>query len=177
MAPVVKVFAAFVKWIWPSIPSFRFACGWNRYTSYQQTRTIMKKLLLSTLVCTAMMATSFGFGGEHYRISFDGVQVVEYLIFQKKEIPELQVTSTMSTMAVRYDHCGQTGQDRKLTLVDSKGAVLKEWTFANESGNTGSSMMIDAKQLLLALRGTTGRSTLVYHSTSLQSARVLAYVK
>lgn len=140
----------------------------------------MKALkLLSTLALAAtLFSFSAPFGGEHFSISVNGTQVIEYFAYQKKPIDWLTLDKTKGgTISVLYNHCGHASKGRQLSLVDADNRVLKSWTFSDVSSLAQSTMRLEMNDVVSLVAKTDTQVSLFYTSDDLPKGRFLAHLK
>lgn len=112
------------------------------------------------------------FGGEHYQIHVNNALRVQQVIAHQEEMPNLTLTSTtLGNITVFYDHCGQIGKNRSLTIQNKQGKAVKTWSFINGSDKR---MALDAKEVVAILKHENSDLKLIYTSTEIPKGRELA---
>ena len=140
-------------------------------------RSIFKQTLALSFAFAAITAL-FSFskpGGDSYEIYLNSKLLLRQYVHQPLHLKALSLTTANANdqLTIYYSHCGTTGKSRSISVVDSKGNVLKKWNFADAKGSqTG--MTIAVKDLLqLEKKNTNGALSLQYAAKELPKGRML----
>ena len=95
-------------------------------------------MLFGLLAATGMLFSFSPKGGESFEIYLNGKLVIQQAVYVDKSVKSLQLTSTSvnDKLDIYYNHCGQTGKSRIVSIKDEKGNILKTWKFADASGRS-----------------------------------------
>lgn len=129
---------------------------------------------MKTIIALSLFLLSFApeLGGEHYQVFLNNSMLLQEVIHNQKELPSLTIDETArGTFAVMYDHCGQGGTSRSLTLQSDKNQVLKKWEFTDAEKR----MTLEVKEVVSMLKGQS-KIRLVYASNELPKGRALAFL-
>jgi hypothetical protein len=141
-------------------------------------KTNIKKTMLFGLMAATLMLFAFTSpkGGESFEIYLNGKMIVQQAIYSDKSVKNLQLTSTSANdkLDIYYNHCGQTGKNRTISIKDEKGKVLKTWKFADASGRSAMTIML--KDIYGLEKNNQTRFSIVYSSKELPDGRSLATV-
>lgn len=133
-------------------------------------------LILATAMLTFLSAFVSPSGGEGFEIYVDNKLVVQKFNQEMKTIKnfELNNSNIKSELKVKFYHCGMPGNNRSLSLKDTRHKILKQWQFNNEPGKNFA-ITIPVKEVL-ALQQKAGNTTiyLYYSSKEASSGRLLA---
>lgn len=134
----------------------------------------MKQIIGIVLGATLFAFTSFR-GGESYTIHLNSRLLVEHYMTSKAETPTLSImqTSENDQLSVYYNECGKIGKERKLSIQDVQGNVLKTWSFANALGEH-TPMIFKVKDILALKQKGDNSVRLFYTSKEVASERFLA---
>jgi len=104
------------------------------------------------LAATGLAFLLFAFntrpGAHSVQVYVDDKLVVERFIDTRLDAPRVVLDPAHNQqLIVRYNECGRTVMGRKLTIRSSKGAMLKQWSFAGESTGFGNPMSCSVKEL------------------------------
>ena len=133
-----------------------------------------RNIVLVAAMAIAMLSFTTLPGGEFYRITVNGKQVIEQFLTKSQETPTLHINAFGSNdkLSVYYNHCGEMGTNRVITLKSSE-RIQKTWKFNAASGDQ---MTINLKELSAVAKGSESYQ-LVYSSNELAKSRVLANVR
>src|ERR1044071_6607861 len=85
-------------------------------------KTNIKKTMLFGLMAATLMLFAFTSpkGGESFEIYLNGKIIVQQALYSDKSVKNLQLTSTSANdkLDIYYNHCGQTGKNRTITIKD-----------------------------------------------------------
>lgn len=137
----------------------------------------MKTIHFASVCVLAFTLFSFTLGGEHYQITVNGIKAVEYFVYQKKETPTLTVSKKATTVAVMYNHCGQSSKGRVLSVIDNSNKILRKWEFENVSTLEQGEMNLDAAEVIKLITKSKETLALHYRSADLPQGRILATLK
>lgn len=126
-------------------------------------------LLLSTLASSYMLKP----GGDTYEIYINNTLVQKHALHQPiaNRILSMKNIKASDIIYIHYSHCGETGKNRSISIVDEQGKLLKKWNFTNVG--SGHSAMKIAGSELLALRSSAGSMSLVYASAEIPKGQFL----
>ena len=138
----------------------------------------MKKTRL--LAWFAMCATLFSFtpipfGGEHFQIYVNNKMVLQQIVARQYSAPSLTLdeAAMKGQIAVLYDHCGQIGKSRSLSIKNDENKTLKEWNFKD----TGESKVtLEGKDIAALFKNEATRLNLYYSSKEIPDGRKLATI-
>jgi len=138
---------------------------------FNQTNTAMKTMMKILAVSVVFFSFAPRFGGEHYQIHVNNALRVQQIIAHQQEMPSLTLTSaTLGDITVFYDHCGQIGKNRSLTIQTEQGKAVKTWSFINGSDKR---MALDAKEVIAIMKRENSNLKLIYTSAELPKGREL----
>jgi hypothetical protein len=140
----------------------------------------MKKMMFKILAFACICATLFSFskiGGDSYTIHLNEKQLVQYYVHSKAATPSFALAQATATdeLMVYYSECGQIGKERKLSIRDERDHVLKEWQFANTTGQHAP-MICKAKEILALKKNGTNKLKLFYTSKQVSGGQLLATI-
>lgn len=137
-------------------------------------RTIAARFMAMAAICAALFSFSLP-GGDSFEIYVDKKLVLRHYVSVSKEpkIFQLDSRNQDGQVNIYYNHCGQLGKARSITLRDAGGRVLKQWDFPG----TEKFMSFKAREVLNLQKGLkNGRVTIYYSSEELPKGRLLATV-
>lgn len=130
------------------------------------------KTMIKILAVSVFFSFAPRFGGEHYQIHVNNTLRVQQIIAHQKEMPSLTLSSAaLGNITVFYDHCGQIGKNRSLTIQTEQGKAVNTWSFINGSDKR---MALDAKEVVAILKRENSNLKLIYISTEIPKGRELA---
>jgi len=108
--------------------------------------------MVAAFAATGLVFLLFAFsarpGAHSVQVYVDDNLVVERYIDTRLEAPKVALDAAHNQqLIVRYNECGRTVTGRKLTIRNSKGAMLKEWSFGGESTGFNNAMSCSVKEL------------------------------
>lgn len=114
-------------------------------------------------------------GGESYTIHLNNKLVAEHYLTSKAVIPSVALSKAEGNgeLSIYYNECGKIGKERKLTIKDDGGKVLKAWSFVNASGEH-TPMVCKVKDILAVTQKEDNSVRLYYTSKEVTSERFLA---
>lgn len=134
----------------------------------------MKTGKLCAGIVTGLILMSFvPLGGESFTLHINGKEVLAHYFTNKAVTPTvaLNPASVTDKVSVYYNECGKIGTSRRLILKDGQNKVLKEWTYANVSGeHTPMSFTVNE----LVTFKTSGPFKLIYSSKEVAREQLLA---
>lgn len=115
-------------------------------------------------------------GGDSFEIWLNGKKVIQQFVHVSKGTQTLSLAnySGNDKVDIYYNHCGQAGKNRFLTLKDEKDHVLTVWKFADASNNN-SAMSFKIKDIT-KFRKNSGKLVLFYSSSELPAGMALAVI-
>ena len=133
------------------------------------------------ILWVALCATLFSFsdmGGDSYSIYLNKKAVVQEYVTRQASVPQVSLDqiSANDEFQIYYSHCGQIGKSRSITIRDEQHTLLKEWRFADASGDDHSAMTVKTAEILALHQKGNKKIKLVYSSNELPEGRLLAYV-
>ena len=141
-------------------------------------KTNIKKTMLFGLMAAMVMFFSFTSpkGGDSFQVYFNGKLMLEQFVYADHSVKSLQLTSTSPTdkLDIYYNHCGQTGKNRTISIKDEKDKVLKTWKFADANGKSAMTIML--KDIYGLEKNGQFKFSIVYSSKELPDGRSLATV-
>jgi len=134
----------------------------------------VKSMLI--LFCATLFSFSSKKGGDSFEIWLNGKRVLQQYVHVAKGVQTLQLTqaSDNDKLDVYYNHCGQTGKSRLITIKDEKDRPLKVWKFTDATGNNAMSFKL--KDILSLRKSKTTKLSLFYSSHELPDGRLLAII-
>lgn len=140
----------------------------------------MKQTIMKGLVWIVLCTTLFSFskiGGYSYTIHLNEKQLVQYYVYKKDATPSFSLAqaSANDQVSVYFNECGQIGKERKLSIRDEKDNVLKEWQFANATGEH-TPMIFKAKEVLALKKNGNNKLQLFYTSREVSKRQLLAII-
>jgi len=137
-------------------------------------RLIVMKSLLVTF-CVGLFSFSAKRGGDSFEIWLNGKRMLQEFVHISKGVQTLQLTQVSGNdkLDVYYSHCGQTGNDRYITIKDEDNHALKVWKFADATGGD-KAMSIRMKDILPLKKNKDSKLNLYYSSKELPQGRLLA---
>jgi len=141
----------------------------------------MKKTIMKGLVWIALCTTLFSFskiGGYSYTIHLNDKQLVQYYVYKKAATPSFSLAQATPNdqLFVYFNECGQVGKERKLSIRDEKDNFLKEWQFANVTGEH-TPMICKAKEILALKKNGNNKLRLFYSSHAVSNGQLLATIE
>jgi hypothetical protein len=137
-------------------------------------RSLAARFMIMAAVCLSLVSFSLP-GGESFEIYVDKKLVLRHYVSVSKEPKAFHLDSRNpeGQVDIYYNHCGQLGKARSLTVKDAQDRVLKQWRFpGNEKF-----MSFKAKEVLALQKDIKdGRLTIYYSSEELPKGRMLATV-
>lgn len=129
----------------------------------------MKSLSLKSIVAllfAGMLSMSATTGVDSFAIYLNNKLLLRHTMTDPLTLKSLKLTEANANdeLKIVYLQCnapGKTGKNRKITLRDEQGDVMKEWKFKNSS-ETNNTMVIPVKELLAAQRKNGGKLILSY---------------
>jgi hypothetical protein len=132
-----------------------------------------QKILMALTVSAILFSFTPEWGGEHYEVYVNDKLVLQEFVSRKSTLPTLILDDTQAQLAVYYNHCGQIGKSRRLSVQNEEGQVLKEWSFSNTSGDSGSRMIIKTGEIKKLFSEGHASLKLSYSSAELPKGRTL----
>jgi len=126
-------------------------------------------------------ATLFSFsskkGGDSFEVWLNGKRVLQQYVHVAKGVQTLQLAqaSENDKLDIYYNHCGQTGKNRYITIKDKNNRPLKVWKFADAAGSNVA-MSFKLKDILSLKKNKTDKLNLFYSSNELPNGRLLAII-
>lgn len=140
------------------------------------TRTRFALLMIAVLASPLMAFTLRG--GDSFEIYVGKTLVLQQFLHVDKAIKTVDLSTAAMTdeIQVTFNHCGQTGTNRKLAVKDNQ-QVLKEWKFADIKPGQSPAMTIPVKEIAALQKVLKGKNvSLFYSSDLLKEGRVLATI-
>lgn len=136
----------------------------------------MKQIICVVLGATLLAFTSIR-GGESYTIHLNSKLLVDHYMTSKAETPTLSLdnASENDQISVYYNECGKIGKERKLSIQDVQGNVLKTWSFANTLGEH-TPMICKVKDIVALKKNERSTLRLYYSSKEVSTGRFLATI-
>lgn len=140
------------------------------------TRTRFALLMIAVLASPLMAFTLRG--GDSFEIYVGKTLALQQFLHMDKAVKtvDLSTAATTDEIQVTFNHCGQTGTNRKLAVKDNQ-QVLKEWKFADIKPGQSPAMTIPVKEIAALQKVLKGKNvSLFYSSDLLKEGRVLATI-
>ena len=139
-------------------------------------KLIVAKSLL-VLVCATLFSFSSKRGGDSFEIVLNGKRVLQQFVYASKGVQTIQLTQTSDgdKLDIYYNHCGQVGKNRYITIKNEKDEAIKVWKFADAVDKNGA-MSFKLKDVLSLRKNKTDKLNLFYSSSELPAGRTLATI-
>jgi len=136
---------------------------------------VAKSLLI--VVCAALFSFSSKKGGDSFEIMLNGKRVLQQFVYASKGVQTIQLTATSDNdkLDIYYNHCGQVGKNRYITIKNEKDQPIKVWKFADAVDKNGA-MSFKLKDILSLRKNKTDKLNLFYNSSELPAGRTLATI-
>ena len=136
---------------------------------------VAKSLLI--LICAALFSFSSKKGGDSFEIVLNGKRVLQQFVYASKGVQTIQLTATSDNdkLDIYYNHCGQVGKNRYITIKNEKDQPIKVWKFADAVDKNGA-MSFKLKDILSLRKNKTDKLNLFYSSSELPAGRTLATI-
>ena len=98
---------------------------------------VAKSLLI--LICATLFSFSSKRGGDSFEIVLNGKRVLQQFVYASKGVQTIQLTQTSDNdkLDIYYNHCGQVGKNRYITIKNDKDQPIKVWKFAPQGHRPG----------------------------------------
>lgn len=144
----------------------------------------MKAITLLVLVSISGILSSFSEkkGGEGFEIYLNNNLLLQQFGSQMNNVKNILLDNRFSNdqLVIKYYHCGQTGKNRSITVMDGQNKILKEWRFANITAAnltiSDAAMTCTVKDILSLQKSSPGKLSLYYSSSELPKGRILANI-
>lgn len=135
----------------------------------------VKTLLI--VACAGLFSFSAKRGGDSFEIWLNGKRVLQQFVHVSKAVQTLQISSTSDNdkLVVFYNHCGQPGKDRYITIKDENNRALKVWKFEDAVDNNAA-MEFKLKDILSLRKNKAEKLGLSYSSHELPEGKMLAII-
>jgi len=132
---------------------------------------------LLVMLCATLFSFSAKRGGDSFEIVLNGKRVLQQFVYVSKGVQTIQLTPTSDNdkLDIYYNHCGQVGKNRYITIKDDKDQPLKVWKIADAVDKNGA-MSFKLKDILSLRKNKTDKLNLFYSSSELPSGRTLATI-
>ena len=132
---------------------------------------------LLVMLCATLFSFSAKRGGDSFEIVLNGKRVLQQFVYVSKGVQTIQLTPTSDNdkLDIYYNHCGQIGKNRYITIKDDKDQPLKVWKIADAVDKNGA-MSFKLKDILSLRKNKTDKLNLFYGSSELPSGRTLATI-
>jgi hypothetical protein len=139
-------------------------------------KIILAKSLL-IMVCASLFSFSAKRGGDSFEIVLNGKRVLQQFVYASKGVQTIQLTPTSDNdkLDIYYNHCGQVGKNRYITVKDEKDQPVKVWKVADAVNKNGA-MSFKLKDILSLRKNKTDKLNLFYSSSELPLGRTLATI-
>jgi hypothetical protein len=116
-------------------------------------------------------------GGDVYSIYLNDKMLAQYFVYDKKEIPQIQLSSQSGSdkVQVEYSHCGVSGKERVITILNNENKMVKTWKFPDVNGKN-SRMSLPMQEVNTALKGNQQALKLYYTSKEIPEGKMLAVI-
>src|SRR5215510_10843967 len=90
-----------------------------------------KSLLI--MVCATLFSFSTKSGGDSFEIVLNGKRVLQQFVYASKGVQTIQLTQTSDNdkLDIYYNHCGQVGKSRYVTIKNDRDQPIKVFKFAD----------------------------------------------
>lgn len=132
-------------------------------------------LAVALLLVAPLMAFTLR-GGEGFEIYMGKKLILQQFLNIDKAVKTVDLSTAAATdeLNVSYNHCGQTGTSRVISLKD-KNQVLKEWKFADVKQGGTVKMRIPVKDIAVIQKNSKGKQLILFYSSDLlKDGRTLA---
>jgi hypothetical protein len=139
------------------------------------------RLIIARSLLILVGATLFSFspkrGGDSFEIVLNGKRVLQQFVYASKGVQTIQLTQTSDNdkLDIYYNHCGQVGKNRYVTIKNEKDQPIKVWKFADAVDKNGA-MSFKLKDILNLRKNKTDKLNVFYSSSELPSGRTLATI-
>jgi len=136
---------------------------------------IAKSLLI--LLGTTLFSFSSERGGDSFEIVLNGKKVLQQFVYASKGVQTIQLTQTSDNdkLDIYYNHCGQVGKNRYVTIKNENDQPIKVFKFADAVDKNGA-MSFKLKDILSLRKNKTDKLNVFYSSSELPSGRTLATI-
>ena|SRR5436305_1587745 len=112
------------------------------------------------------------YGGDSFEIRLGNKVLVKEYVVQHVALKTVTLSkeNLNDRLTVYYNHCGQTGINRIISLQNASGKLIKQWRFT-DGNNTG--MDLPVKDVLLTMEKNGNNLGLYYASQQLPNGRLL----
>jgi hypothetical protein len=143
----------------------------------KQNSKLMAVKSLLILFSAALFSFSGKKGGDSFEVWLNGKRVLQQYVHVTKGVQTLHLgqTSASDRLDIYYNHCGQTGKSRFVTIKDGKDRPLKVWKFNDATGNNVA-MSFTLKDILSLKKNKADKLSLYYSSHELPNGRLLAII-
>lgn len=136
----------------------------------------MKTLLLLLLASVFTMSATTGI--DSFEIYLNNKLLLRHTMSEPLTLQSLKLTQAKANdeLKIRYMQCnapGKIGKNRKLSIVDEQGRMVKEWKF-KDSDDENNAMVIPVKELLAEQKKSNGKLVLTYTADDFGKAQQLA---
>ena len=138
---------------------------------------MLRPLALFALIAFLQLASSFRpLGGELYEVWAGKRQLIREFVHHQEKLNAVSLRDLPpnESLIVYYNHCGQTGRGRSISIRTAGGEVLASKTYRDESGPSG--MMIPVRELL-HLRKSSSELRVYYASREIPNGKYLAILR
>jgi hypothetical protein len=134
-----------------------------------------KSLLI--MVCASLFSFAPRRGGDSFEIVLNGKRVLQQFVYASKGVQTIQLTATSDNdkLDIYYNHCGQVGKNRYITVKNEKDQPIKVWKVADAVEKNGA-MSFKLKDILSLRKNKTDKLNLFYSSSELPAGRTLATI-
>ena len=127
-------------------------------------KNLATRMIAAVLFGSVLMSSTTGL--DSFEIYLNNKLLTRHVMSQPLTLKELNLKEANSSDELRivFVQChapDKTGKNRKISLVDEQGAIVKEWQFADSNGS-GKTMVIPVKELLEIQQKDHGKLTLTY---------------
>lgn len=133
-------------------------------------------LLLLTITCVVPLMAFTLRGGDSFDIYLGKTLAVQQFLHKDTSVKTVDMSTAGATdeLKVSFNHCGQTGTNRTVSIKDNK-QVLKEWKFADIKSGGSVQMNIAVKDIVAIQKNLKGKQlSLFYKSDLMKDGKVLA---
>jgi hypothetical protein len=133
-------------------------------------------LLLFAIILVAPLTAFTLRGGDSFEIYLGKTLALQQFLHKDKAVKtvDLSTANVTDELKVSFNHCGQTGTNRTVSVKD-KSQMVKEWKFADIKPGASPQMSIPVKDIVAIQKNLKGKQlSLFYASDLMKEGKVLA---
>ena len=139
----------------------------------KSTVLVIRSLMLIAL-CATLFSFSRGIGGESFHVYLNDKLLLSQHVTRDMQVKSLDISSSAANdvLKIHYNHCGQIGKARSITIKDASNNVLKNWQFADGDRFVS----CKAQEILTLQKRNVSRLNLYYSSREIPDGKLLATI-